>query len=253
MNILNCFKVIEDLEKMTKDDWLIASRLFVDTSFIKTMINESDASAMELSLRQRDDGGAKVYGITVTDKRVRSFVKQLYGLKLDEVAVCDCKDTDIRFRPDLVSHIIADYAKYIEADLITFGSNAPNGNNYLTPFYVAEILHMKCISNVINVRKTSDQQLIVTHQGDIGTVTIKVPTPLILIIDNAPGTSLRIPTLKDKMQGSKKEVHPIDIEGYEESSIKVMKPLKLSTIDNSRCHEVIEKEELMKLIEDGRK
>lgn len=67
MNVLNCFKVIEDLEKMTKDDWQIASRLFVDTSFIKTMINESDASAIELSLRLRDDGGANIYGITVTE------------------------------------------------------------------------------------------------------------------------------------------------------------------------------------------
>lgn len=253
MNILNCFKVIEDLEKMTKDDWQIAGRLFVDTSFIKTMLNESDASAIELALRLRDDSDSNVYGITITDKKVRSFVKQLYGLKFIEVAVCDNKGTDIRFRPDLVSRIIADYANRIEADIITFGSNAPNGNNYLTPFYVAEKLNMKCVSNVINVKKMSEQQLIITHQGDVGMVTIKVPTPIILIIDNAPGTSLRIPTLKDKMEGSKKEVYQMDMEGYKESSIEIMEPLKLSTIDNSRSHEVIEKEELIQLIEGSRK
>ncbi|WP_458788444.1 hypothetical protein, partial [Vallitalea sediminicola] len=78
-------------------------------------------------------------------------VKQMYGLKFNQVAVCDSKGTDIRFRPDLVSSIIADYAKSIGADIITFGSNAPNGNNYLTPFYVAEMLNMICISNVINI------------------------------------------------------------------------------------------------------
>lgn len=253
MNILNCFKVIEDLEKMTKDDWQIASRLFVDTSFIKTMVNESDVSAIEFSLRLRDSSDANIYGITVTDKKVRSFVKQMYGLKFNQVAVCDSKGTDIRFRPDLVSRIIADYAKRIEADIITFGSNAPNGNNYLTPFYVAEILNMKCISNVINIESVGDQQLVITYQGDIGTVTIKAATPIILIIDNAPGTSLRIPTLKDKIEGSKKEVYQMNMEDYKESSIKIMKPLRLSTIDNSRSYEVIEKEELMKLIEDSRK
>ncbi|WP_105615426.1 adenine nucleotide alpha hydrolase family protein [Vallitalea okinawensis] len=250
MKILNCFKVIEDLDKMTKDDWQIAGRLFVDTSFIKTMLNESDASAIELALRLRDDsdGETNVYGITITDKKVRSFIKQLYGLKYDEVAVCNSKGEDLRFRPDIISRIIADYAIDIEADIITFGSNAPNGNNFLTPFYAAEILDMKCVSNVIDVRKINDQELMITQQGDIGMVKIKVSLPIVLIVENAPGTTLRIPTLKDKMQGSKKEVYEIDMDSCKVSSINVMKPVKLSPIDNSRNHEVIKKEELIQLI-----
>lgn len=253
MNILNCFKVIEDLEKMTKDDWHIAGRLFVDTSFIKTMINESDSSAIELSLRLRDNMDTKVFGITVTDKKIKGFVKQMYGLKFHEVAICDSIGVDICFRPDLVSRIIVDYAKRIEADIITFGSNAPNGNNYLTPFYAAEMLNMKCISNVMKFHPISDGEIMVTYQGDMGIITVNVHTPIVLIIDNAPGTSLRIPTLKDKIEGGKKKVYEINIQEYEETCIKVMKPLKLTNIDNSRNYKVIEKEELIKLIEDSRK
>ncbi len=253
MRILNCFKIIADLEKMTMDDWQVASCLFVDTSFIKTMINESDASAIELSLRLRDCQKSNIYGITISEKKVRSFVKNLYGLKFDEIGVCDSTGIDIRFRPDIVSSIIADYAKNKQVDIIALGSNAPEGNNYLTPFYVAEILGIDCVNNVIDIIGVDDNIVRIKHITDMGIITKDVTLPVVIVVDNAPNTSLRIPTLKDKMEGSKKEIYNISINDYLQNNIDVMKPVKLNNIENSRESKALEKELLSQVVKENLK
>lgn len=235
MNILVCFKAVADLNMLSYGEFVIESDNKIDLRFVKTMLNCFDESALEIALKLSDFSESfnlslNLTALTIADKRSDSFLKNIYALKYDKAVRIDC-DKDIRFNPAVISKLIAEYIRTIgKQQVILMGRQCGEGDNAQTPLLLAERLRWPCITQVMGVELTEKENCIkVTSMLDGGVLTQIVETPVVLAIGNSPNTYMRVPTLKDKIKYSKKEIEyynfsdfAVDEELIEQENDKVL-------------------------------
>lgn len=212
LNILVCFKLVPDLDQLSGDDWLIDSHLRVDTSFVRSIINPYDESALELALKLKDAAldksvNLKLTALTIDTSRSDRTLKNLFALKYDHAVRIEAA-SDLRFNGSAVSRMIEQYVRVIRNhSVIIMGSQSSEGNNAKTPPLVAERLKFPCITAVTGIGLSAESGCLdITSVIDDMQVFQTVRPPVILAIGNAPNSYIRIPTLKDKMAVSKKEI-----------------------------------------------
>lgn len=218
MNILVCFKVVPDLDMLTRSDWKIDDHFQVNTSFVKTMINPYDESALELALKLNDKAtkcnvNLNLSALTIANNSSERYLKNLYALKYDSAIRIEC-EIDIRFNPTIVSKIIYQYIRNVNNNqVIILGSQSNVGDNGMTPLLLAERLGIPCITSVINIKLSEIKGCIdVTSTIDDMLIEQTIMPPIVLAIGNAPKSYIRIPTLKDKMLSSKKNIKVYELE-----------------------------------------
>lgn len=214
IKILTCFKTVADMDMMANNDWRINDDYSVETSFVKKTLNSSDESALEMTLKLSDNAAgfnvtAELTTFTVGDKTAESFLKIMYALGYDK-AVCITPESniDLRFNPLAVASVIGEYRNQSgKQDVIILGGQSDDGQNAQTPFLLAEYLQWPCISQVTDIALTGDSNsLTVTSLQDGYTLEQKIRLPVVLSVDNTVNAaSLRIPTLKNKLNAAKKQ------------------------------------------------
>ncbi|MCG8571772.1 MAG: electron transfer flavoprotein subunit beta/FixA family protein [Spirochaetes bacterium] len=212
MNVLACFKMVPDLDMFSQQDWEIDDQMMVETRFVKHIINPYDESALELVLKMRDlaietDQKLKISALTVGQQNVDRILKNLYALKYQEAVRLDC-NADLRFNPPLVAHLVYQFLQIHHSyEVIIMGNQTNEGDNSKTPFLLAEKLGYPCINGVTSFRLAGEPELIeITSLEENYQVTQILKPPVVLVIGNVAKSYLRIPTLKDRMTYSKKEI-----------------------------------------------
>lgn len=218
MDILVCFKIVPDLDMLSHSDWVVSSHCEIDTSFVKPMFNPYDEAALELVLKLRDQAENKIESfnltaLTIGNSSADRFLKNLYALKYDGAVRVDFEE-DIRFNSPLVSKIISQYIeKEGKQGVIVMGNQSGVGDNGKTPFILAEMLGIPCISGVTCIAPGDEENyLIVTSCTDDSEVKQVVKAPIILSVGNVQNAYIRVPTLKDKMATKKKEVKILNLD-----------------------------------------
>ncbi len=212
MKLLLPFSITPDLEALSEEDWALQPDLKVDTSFTPLDWNSFDESALEMSLKLSDNGAAGSFcfyrcALTVGGMPSDRFLKTLAALKFDELVRVDPGDADLRFRPEVVARLIADFAQtQAHPDFILMGRQTQVGDNACTPLLTAELLGWPCVTQVTALESADEHRLRVTGAVDGGTSVQTVSAPCVLSIGDAPCTYLRVPTLKDKMAYGKKPI-----------------------------------------------
>ena len=92
MNILCCFKISPDYDKVVEKDWAAAELSGPDTSYVPHGPGCYDEAALELALRLRDEGqkrgeSVRITAATVSNATPAAFARQLYALGVDRVVV----------------------------------------------------------------------------------------------------------------------------------------------------------------------
>lgn len=248
MNILVCFKIVPELELLSHDDWTADSNLTVDVSFVKSIWNCFDESALEMMLKLSDlsegfDVSYHLNALTIGGTKCDTYLKTLYALGYEKAIRVHCNE-DIRFVPEKIAFIIAEYVKNNHnQDVIVMGSQSSEGDNGKTPFLTAELLGWSCISQVIEVEPVSEKSLKVTSMSDIGILTQIIKTPCVLSVGNAPNSYIRVPTLKDRMKSSKKEIELWQTDDFKMNDEEVTSQLiKLENVFQERNGFLIEGE-----------
>ncbi|AGK52069.1 electron transfer flavoprotein subunit beta/FixA family protein [Bacillus sp. 1NLA3E] len=205
MDILVCFKVVHDLDMLGESDWETGENPRIDLSYTKKALNSFDESALEIALNLSDSSEGfnvpvKLTALSIAGDSIESFIKTLYALKYDKVVQIDYAG-DLRFNSAGVAHLIAAYyKKHGTEQAIFMGKQSGCGDNGETPFRVAEILGIPCVTGVLNMKRTSREDVLeVIRQVDGGTVKQLIKLPAVFQIGDSPITHLRVPTLKDKM------------------------------------------------------
>ena len=85
MNILCCFKISPDYDKVVEKDWAAVGSNGPDTSYVPRGPGCYDEAALELALRLRDGANARGEAVRVTaataaDTAPAAFARQLYAL-----------------------------------------------------------------------------------------------------------------------------------------------------------------------------
>lgn len=196
------------------EDWICDENFFIDVSYVKTIWNCFDESALEMMLKLSDlsegfDVFYQLQALTIGNNKCESFLKTLYALGYDKAVRIDYND-DARLKPELIAGLITRYVnKKNDVDMILMGQQTSDGNNEKTPLLTAEYLHWSCITQVIKIEPVDEKSIKVTNQCDEGIMTQIVNTPCVLSIGNIANSYLRVPTLKDRMKLGKKPIEVI--------------------------------------------
>lgn len=215
-SILGSFKVVPDLDLLSTEDWEPGDNHLVDTSFVKSMLNVFDESALEMMLKLSDMGeglgtSIKLNGVTIGNKICDNYLKTLYALGFDRADRIE-SDGDVLFEPGKTTAIMKDYIDRNEMpDLIIMGSKSADNASGCVPLFLAEELKIPCVTSVINMELLENDRIRVTNLYDGGTQIRDIQGAFIAVIGDVPGTYLRVPTLKDRMKRGKKEIEPVSI------------------------------------------
>ncbi|HWR39495.1 MAG TPA: electron transfer flavoprotein subunit beta/FixA family protein [Patescibacteria group bacterium] len=206
MKVIVCFKEAPDLERMAPADWETDAALKPDTRFVPTVLNVYDESALEMALRLRDaargrEKTTELIALTVDSVSPPRMLKNLLALQYDRVVKIE-SSLDLRFHALAVAKLLAAFIKtQDDAPVIFCGVRSNEGDNGKTPLLLAEMLGIPCITPVIDATLAApDESLDVTVDIDGWRVGQRVRAPVVLAVGNVAGSSLRIPTLKDKMR-----------------------------------------------------
>ncbi|MEA4846663.1 MAG: electron transfer flavoprotein subunit beta/FixA family protein [Clostridiaceae bacterium] len=211
MDILNCFKIVPDLDMLPESGWISDDSNYIDVSYLRALWNCFDESALAIALRLSDKRAdsaesIRLHAITIGASFCEQYLKTLFALGFDLAVRVEC-DKDLRFRPEMISKIIAAYAKRSEScDVIMMGQQSTDGNNEKTPLLVAEYLGFRCVTQVADVISFETDRLVVECNTDEGVLIQTINTPCVLSVGNASLSYLRVPTLKDKLTLGKRPI-----------------------------------------------
>jgi len=213
IKILGSFKIVPDLDLLAEEDWIADEKNRVDVSYVKTMWNCFDESALEMMLKLSDNSESfgielQLDAVTVGGERCESYLKTLHALGFDKAVRIECQE-ELQFWPEMTAGLITEYVSRIGGqNVIMMGRQSADGDNGKTPLLAAEQLGWPCITQVIGIEPVDEEYLKITNMVDGGVCTQVVRVPFVLSVGDAPCSYLRVPTLKDRMQRGKR---PIDV------------------------------------------
>lgn len=251
MRIINCFKIVADLEQIRGNRWTINDNRPEDPAFVKRVINPYDESALELTLRMADQlkkSGRPVdlTVLTIEGKQADLFLKRLFASGFNQVCRINHPGDALLFQPLAVAEILAAFIRDSGLpDLIVMGMQSSGGDNAKTALLLAEDLGWPCITGVTGFSMTEQGLAAVQCISDQGTIEQILRPPCLLAVGNAPNSYLRVPTLK-----SIKTAGRIDINQFALKDLQ-LDPHRLSTdcdaqliglrnLDKNRAGELIE-------------
>ncbi len=214
MKIAVCFKILPDYDRLSPKEWKWDEHHGVDTSFVRSIFNCFEESALEIALKlsrllAKPSDKTELTALTIDNGQGDLFLKHLLAVGYDHaVRICPSKRHDLRFSPLSVSRLISAYMNLSEYQLSIFGKQGGEGDNGQTGFLVAEQLGWPCIREVTDVEKTQSPGFLkVTSRIEGAGLLQRIKLPVVLIMGHSPNSSyLRIPNLKQKLDAKKKQV-----------------------------------------------
>ena len=203
MRIFVGFKLHRDISILREEDISIGKEMDPDLHFLPFLLNCYDESALEIALRLADSvkkSGitAELTGWTADTDAVEYFLRTLRALGFSPTVRYNTGTADIRFNQETVARAASDYLNAHPHDLILFGKEAPYANTGLLPAYVAELLGVPIVSNIIEI-KSADTDSVTVIQREGGTIReLSVGMPCVLTVGNAVVSKLRVPTIRDR-------------------------------------------------------
>lgn len=240
MNVLGCFKLVPDLDMLSKEDW--EEDCIPDMRYTRQIYSCFDESVLELILRMKDRRKEKVKAtaITVSCNSKYFAFNTLYAVGFDEVVKVVNKTEEKH-----VSEIIERYICGLQnVDCVVMGEQSSDYNGNRVHYELASLLGWPCISNVCTFEYIDENTIRVMSRDERKTIDQKISTPCILIVGNVPQTYLRIPTLKQKIEMKKCVVNELEIaENEDNSNIAQIEIESVTKIDRNRVSLPLKEEE----------
>ena len=206
MNILCCFKLVNDLDLVMEKDWMAADVSGIDLSYAKRIISCFDEAGLETALRIKDCAenlGEDVFitAITVGDGNYDAFFKNLFAVGIGRILQVKTLAAS-PFTPNKIASILCDAAKLCDFDAVITGIQSADGSNGLTPYFLSQKLGIPCISNVTELQYAGGV-LRATCDNGRGIRRATVNTRALYAVGNSTNPYLRMATLKQKLAASK--------------------------------------------------
>ena len=215
MNLLVCFKILQDVDSVMQTDWENASAGGLNISYTQKQIGFYDEAALEMALRLKEEAGAEgemvnITALTIDPEPQTFFYRNFFAVGIDQV-VRITWEGDLRFRPRQVAGLLAEWAREKEVDGILLGRQTSNGDNGQTPQLLAARLGLPCVTHVTEL-SWRREGVLVTHQVDGGVRRALTAGRMVYSIGNALHPYLRVATLREKLKTSKRQetISPVE-------------------------------------------
>lgn len=224
MNILCCFKISPDYDKVLERDWSAAGPSGPDTSYVPHGPGCYDEAALELALRLRDEALARgddvhVTAATVSAEKIDAFARLLYALGVARVVQIRAPET-ADFQPETVNAALSKAFADERFDLVLCGAQSAEGGGQ-TPCRLAKKLGFPCFSGITDLH-VLDSGLRMTHEIPGGERRATVRVPAVYAVGNAKHPYLRMATVRQRMAVSGRVPERVDI-----PALETAEPLRL--------------------------
>ncbi|MDR1629090.1 MAG: hypothetical protein LBS36_02585 [Oscillospiraceae bacterium] len=210
MNLLVCFKIVPDFDKVLPSDWEDFS-LRTNLFYTKKTYNVFDESALELGLslcessNRRAPGSATCTAVTVAQELSPAVKKHLYAVGFDRVVKIESIQTE--FAPRRMAGLLREFITEGRFDLVLTGVQSGYADTGLVPPLLASMLGRPFVSHAETLC-FYDGQLCVVHQGDFGRLRTTLELPAVVSVGNSPA-ALRAATLRAQLMAGKREVETV--------------------------------------------
>lgn len=208
---LVCVKSVPDLDQVSAGDWKYGEHLpEPEISYVNKIINSYDQNALELLLRLKDDykGNGlemKVDVLTIGDAKSVKILKDCCASGADSCVLVE-HGVDYKYQYQAVAAILNAYAGlYGQYDIIMCGESAGPYDNGQTAFALSYTMNIPCISDVQRL-EIAEEGIKVVCKRDEEICQLLLKKPFIGTADSIRGLSLRLPTLKERLMSSKKNI-----------------------------------------------
>ena len=225
MRIVVGFKVAPDFEALREADWARVAAAegpqgrAEAVRFVRRVIGVFDEAALELALRLRDARAerglqTRLAAFTVGGREAGPFLTTLQALGFACARVgpagpaapagghadgAAAPDGALDFAPAATAALVAACAQRLGGDVLLLGERGAPGGSGTIPFLAAEALGRSCVSSITAVEPAAGDRLRVTFTGDDGPLRGVVAPPCVLAVGNAVVSTLRVPTLKERL------------------------------------------------------
>lgn len=219
--ILTCFHISADLDMLSESEWISGSESgYIDTCYLKKSINCYDESALELTCRFADRCGTAgtdcfCTAVTASPKSGERFLETLAAVgftQTDRIHLMDDAGETVLSSERTAALLYSYIRKQEPFDLILTGMQSADGNQGKVPLLLAELLNIRCISQVIDFYPVDDRHAAVSYYKDDALCGETISYPALLAVGNAADTYLRVPTLKQRMKSKKQPIAVFDPE-----------------------------------------
>lgn len=212
MNILCCFKIVADYDKVVQRDWDAARLPGPDTSYVRRIISCYDEAGLETALRIRDAAqkcgdSVSLTAVTLGDGSYDYYFRSLFALGFERV-VQICMPEPVSFTPERVASAICQVFEGQSFDAVICGVQSAEGGG-TTPYVLAKKLSMPCIPNVMELSYTASG-LSVRRETASGESTASVLCPAVYAIGNSVNPFLRMATVKMRMAAAERQAEMLD-------------------------------------------
>jgi len=217
INILVCVKSVPDLDMLISSDWEYGENIKEpNLDYVNQIMNYYDECALEIALELRDHcllrgNEANVNVLTVGNNKSLRILKDAYAVGAEQCYFISC-DYEPRNNHHIIANIIKAFAEFHGGyDIILFGAAASPYDNGQTGYEVAGLLNTPSVMDIHSIKK-ADEGLEVCY-GDKGAERMMtLNMPFIGIVSNVGGIHLRLPTLKNKIASSKRQIDTITLD-----------------------------------------
>ena len=210
MDILCCFKISPDYDKVVSADWEAGKA--PDTGYVPKGFGCYDEAALELSLRLRDEAAAagdsaRITAATVGSEQYERFARALFSVGFDRVVQIKTEAGD--FAPETVSAALARTFDDETFDAVLCGVQSTEGCG-MTPFRLAKRLGLPCLSHVTDLH-VSGRSLRVTRETARGELAATVTAPVVYAVSNSRHPYLRMATVKKRLAVADRRAEPFEL------------------------------------------
>ena len=216
---LTCFHISVDLDMLSESEWTSGSTSgYIDTCYLKKSIPCYDESALELTCRFSDQCSSKgldhsCTAVTASEKSGDRFLETLAAVGFAQTDRIHLQDDSERtaLSSEQLSKLLFSYIQKQEPfDLILAGTQSADGNQGKVPLLLAELLNIRCITQVTDFSPVDEDHAFVSYYRDDALCEETVSYPVLLVIGNSADTYLRVPTLKQRMKSKKQPIGVYD-------------------------------------------
>jgi len=198
MKIIVCIKQVPDTETRIR---ISENRKTIDTSEINWILNPYDEFAVEEALRikEKGDGGDMVIVITAGPERTTTALRSALAMGADEAIRIHVEEY---LDPLATANVLADVLRNMEFDLLLFGKQAVDDDNFQVGTLVAEKLELPCITAVTKLT-LEHGKVSVRRELESGAEVILTTMPAVLTAEKGLNDP-RYPALRGIMMAKKK-------------------------------------------------
>jgi electron transfer flavoprotein beta subunit len=178
---------------------------------LQYVINAWDENAVEAAVQLKESHKAETTLVTLGSGDHTDIIRKCYAMGIDNGIHIDDPALAKADSPTCAK-VIQKVYEAGDYNLVITGKQAQDTDAGQAGIMLAEFLGIPCVSNVIKITVTDDQNIQVSRLGDAGTEIVDVTLPAVVTVSDSINEP-RLPAMRGIMMAKKKKITVMDLAG----------------------------------------